>query len=127
MLIDDNRDDLFVLRQRVQRSGVENPIVAFEDADEAIAQLKRTMADFPDELPAVIFLDLRMPRRGGFDVLKWIRSQPALVNVTVVIVSNSSLPEDASRALVLGATEFLAKYPSPEKLAEIVGAATGAK
>jgi CheY-like chemotaxis protein len=70
-----------------------------------------------------MFLDLRMPRCGGFEVLKWVRAQPSLMNLKVVIVSTSALPEDATRARQLGALQFLSKYPSPETLAEIVTAA----
>jgi two-component system response regulator len=124
MLVDDNPDDLFVMRQRLLRSGVENPVLTFEDGDEAMGHLKRVIADTPAELPAVIFLDLRMPRRGGFEVLKWIRAQAALVDVQVVIVSTSTLPEDANRALALGAAQFLPKYPTPETFADIVRSAT---
>jgi CheY-like chemotaxis protein len=124
MLIDDNPDDLFVVRQRVLRSGIQNPVISFEDGDDAMAHLKRVMADNPSELPGVIFLDLRMPRRGGFEILKWVRSQPALVHVPVIIVSTSALPEDANRAMTLGAAQFLSKFPAPEMLAEVIEAAT---
>ena len=120
VLVDDNVDDLFVLRQRLLCGGVENPILSFEEGEEAMAHLKRAMANQAEPLPRVMFLDLRMPRCGGFEVLKWTRSQPALPDLQVVIVSNSALPEDANRAQHLGAAQFLSKYPSPETLAEIV-------
>lgn len=124
MLVDDNVDDLFVLRQRLMRGGVENPILSFEDGEEAMAHLKRAMAANGTPCPRVMFLDLRMPRCGGFEVLKWVRSQPALSELQVVIVSTSTLPEDATRATQLGALQFLAKYPSPETMADIVKRAT---
>lgn len=123
VLVDDNVDDLFVLRQRLLRGGVENPLLSFEEGEEAMAHLKRAIADNSEPLPRVMFLDLRMPRCGGFEVLKWVRSQPALADLQVIIVSNSALPEDASRAQHLGAAQFLSKYPSPETLAEIVNRA----
>ncbi len=119
-LIDDNPDDLFVMRQRLQRAAIGNPVITFDDAEDAMAHLKRAIADGDGAIPSAIFLDLRMPRRGGFEVLKWIRSQPALTQVKVVIVSTSALPEDAQRSQQLGAHAFLAKYPAPETLAEIV-------
>lgn len=123
LLVDDNVDDLFVLRQRLLRAGLENPIESFDDAEDAMTYLKRLIADKAQPIPCVLFLDLRMPRCGGFEVLKWVKAQPALTPMRVVIVSTSALPEDATRAQTLGATEFLAKYPSPEQLAEIVKAA----
>ena len=122
MLVDDNADDLFVLRQRLARSGAENPVISFDDGEDAMAHLKRSMTDPSTPLPSVILLDLRMPRCGGFEVLKWVRSQPALNHVRVYIVSTSNLPEDAARAQQLGAVQFIPKYPSPELLAEILQA-----
>lgn len=124
LLVDDNVDDLFLLRQRLLRGGVENPILSFEEGEEAMAHLKRAMADNTEPLPRVMFLDLRMPRCGGFEVLKWVRAQPALTELQVVIVTTSALPEDASRAQQLGAAQFLSKYPTPETLADIVKKAT---
>lgn len=123
LLVDDNVDDLFVLRQRVQRSGLPNPVVSFKDGEEAMAHLQRAITDKSRPLPAILFLDVRMPRCGGFEVLKWVRSQPALTGMEVVVVSSSSLPEDGARALQLGATRFLPKFPAPEIIAEIVVAA----
>ena len=120
LVIDDNVDDLFVMRQRLLRAGIENPILSFEDGEEAMAHLKRAIGHPDAKLPSLIFLDLRMPRRGGFDVLKWIRAQPTLSDIPVFIVSTSSLPEDAARAQQLGASGFLGKFPTPEALAEIV-------
>jgi len=126
VLVDDNADDLFVLRQRLLRGGVDHPIVTCEDGEEAMAHLKRIVGK-PAECPVVIFLDLRMPRCGGFEVLKWVRAQPAFDGVPVIIVSTSALLEDSARALQLGAAQFLSKYPAPETLAEIVKAAAAAK
>lgn len=125
VLIDDNADDLFVLRQRLLRGGVENPIISFEDGEEAMAHLKRALHDGTELLPVLVLLDLRMPRCGGFEVLKWMRSQPALAEIPVVIVTTSALPEDATRAKQLGANGFVSKYPSPETLAELVKSANG--
>ena len=65
-LVDDNPDDLFILRQRLLRGGVKNKIVSCDDGEDAMAELKRVMAA-GTPLPCVIFLDLRMPRCGGFE------------------------------------------------------------
>lgn len=124
LLVDDNVDDLFVLRQRLLRAGVENPVESFEEGEEAMTYLKRVMSDKTKPVPCLMLLDLRMPRCGGFEVLKWIKAQPALTGMRVIIVSTSSLPEDAARAQRLGAAQFLAKFPAPEQLAEIIKAPT---
>lgn len=125
LLVDDNPDDLFVLRQRLLRARVENPIQSFEDGEEAMTHLKRLIDDPKAVKPCVLFLDLRMPRCGGFDVLKWVKAQPGLGGLRVCIVSTSTLPEDAARAAQLGAERFMAKYPAPELMGEIVREAMG--
>lgn len=119
LLVDDNADDLFLLRQRLLRAPVANPIVAFPDAEEAMAYLQDVAIAGPATAPCVMFLDVRMPRRGGFEVLKWVREQPALALMTVVMVSTSTLPEDAARAQKLGA-RYLVKHPTPDVLGKIV-------
>lgn len=124
LVVDDNIDDLFVLRQRLLRTGIPNPIVTFEDGAEAMAHLKRVLGGENEPVPVIMFLDLRMPKCGGFEVLKWVRTQPGLSPMPVVIVSNSPLPENAARAKQLGASRFVAKFPSPDALADMVADAS---
>ncbi len=120
VLVDDNPEDLFVLRQRLLRGGVTNPLVTFEEAEDAEEYLQQIMLAGETSAPVVIFLDVRMPKRGGFELLKWVRAQPALLATHVVMISTSPLQEDATRAAKLGAVQFLSKYPSPEVLAAVV-------
>src|SRR4051812_2770970 len=123
LLVDDNADDLFVLRQRVLRSGVKNPVLTFEDGEDAMAYLRNLRPG--DSAPCVMFLDVRMPATGGFEVLKWVREQPSLAALPVVIITTSALPEDAARARKFGATRFLKKFPTPEEFATVIAEVTG--
>jgi CheY-like chemotaxis protein len=60
-------------------------------------------------LPILVLLDLKLPQVPGLDVLKWMRSQPALVEIPVVILSSSKHEEDVSNAYGLGANAYLVK------------------
>lgn len=83
---------------------------------EQLTRIERTTRG----VPAVVLLDLRMPRRGGFGVLNWIRSHQLFGDVPVIVVTGLRLPDDRHRAFALGTTAFLQKFPSPEDLAEVL-------
>ena len=71
-------------------------------------------------LPFIIFLDLKMPYLDGFDVLSWMRTQPALQSIVVVVLSGSDEPNDHRRAYALGARSYLVKPPRPEEIREFI-------
>ena len=60
-------------------------------------------------LPALVLLDLKLPRRSGLEVLRWIRSQPHLATMPVVVLTSSSEGEDIQKAYALGANSYLQK------------------
>jgi CheY-like chemotaxis protein len=62
-------------------------------------------------MPDVIFLDIKMPKRDGHEVLKWVRSQPGLKNLPVVMLTSSAQRTDIDRAYDLGVTSYLEKVP----------------
>jgi len=70
-------------------------------------------------LPVLMLLDLNMPMRNGFEVLEWLRVQPGLKRLSVVILTASLREEDVDRAFDLGANAFLVKPSSIEALTAI--------
>lgn len=56
--------------------------------------------------PTVILLDLKLPRRSGFEVLEWLRAQPGLRRLPVVVLTSSGQTEDVNRAYDLGANSY---------------------
>ena len=123
---EDDPNDLFLVRRFLAQAGVKNPIVTFADGEEAIAFLRGTCAAGPREKalrPCVLFLDIKMPKLDGFDVLRWIRKQPALKELPVVVLSGSDEPSDIKRAKELGAMRFLTKYPAAAVFAEVIAKA----
>jgi DNA-binding response OmpR family regulator len=73
-------------------------------------------------LPALILLDLKLPLKHGFEVLVWLRQQPSLRGIIVIILTSSSEERDVSQAYDLGTNAYLVKPTSVDKLTEIVGA-----
>lgn len=71
-------------------------------------------------LPVLVLLDLKLPRRSGFEVLEWIRRHPMLRRLPVVVLTSSRETEDIDRAYSLGASSYIAKPVAHEGLLECV-------
>ncbi|HVU33041.1 MAG TPA: response regulator [Opitutaceae bacterium] len=70
----------------------------------------------------VLLLDLRMPRRDGFDVLRWRQESPARARLPVVVFTSSALAQDIERAYELGANSYVIKPTANERLESVVRA-----
>jgi CheY-like chemotaxis protein len=111
LLAEDNEDDVLLMKRALGRAGLVNPVHVVNDGAEAIEYLKGAVEarSSGSEIPLLICLDLNMPTMNGFDVLGWIREQPNLRGVPVVIISQSDNRPDINRATHLGANSYLVK------------------
>ena len=120
LLVDDNPHDVVLIRLAFRRVGIIDTIHLVKDGDEAMRYIKGEGAyadrhQFP--VPTLVLLDLKMPQTSGFDVLRWIREQPALAGVVIVVMSGSKNDADIERAYSLGANSYLIK---PSRFEEMV-------
>ena len=107
-------DDVFINKAYAAKFEHENISVTFAlDGDEALATLKASAS-----LPALILLDLMLPKRNGFELLGDFKADARTAKIPVVVLTNLGQETDAKRALDLGATEYLVKADT--KIAEIV-------
>jgi len=124
LLVDDLADAAELMRIVFNRAGYVEPLRMAGDGEQAIAYLRGDSGS-PNYkqlgIPTVVLLDLNMPRKNGFEVLEWIRQQPALNQLCVCILSASSQPADIARAYDLGANAYLVK---PGNLAGLTHLAT---
>jgi two-component system response regulator len=125
LLVEDSEDDVFFMKRAFRLAGVTNPLQVAEDGQKALDYLNgvgpfSARGTFP--IPGLILLDLRLPRVPGFDVLKWIRSQPSLSCITTIILSSSKEDRDMQTAYELGANSFLVKPLNAAELTEMVKA-----
>jgi len=112
LLAEDREDDILLIRRAFQKAYVNNPLHVVRDGEEAISYLSgegkySNRAEFP--LPDLMLLDLKMPRVDGFEVLEWIRKQPGLASLRVVVLTASDHLRDVNRAYKLGANSFMVK------------------
>jgi len=120
LLVDDNPHDVVLIRLAFRRVGIIDTIHLVKDGTEAMRYIKGDGA-YADRhqfaIPTLILLDLKMPQTSGFEVLQWVRNQPELANVVVVVMSGSKNDQDIERAYSLGATSYLVK---PTRFEEMV-------
>ena len=123
LLVDDSVNDLMLLRLAFQKAEFKNQLQIVHNGEDAIAYLKGE-GDYSDRsqypLPAVMLLDLNMPMKNGFDVLTWVRAQPVLKRLTIIILTASMRTEDVERAFDLGATSYLVKPSKIDGLIDMV-------
>jgi len=114
LLAEDDETDVMLLRRAFSEVGIVNPLRVVTDGQEAIDVLTEVQrAPGPsDRMPALVILDLKMPRMTGFEVLLWLREEPATRGVPVMILSSSSHQHDVERSLANGANLFAVKSPA---------------
>lgn len=112
LLVEDNPSDIALTRRALQKSRISNPLLVMEDGVEALDYLfgrgphaGRDAADFP----ALILLDLKLPRVDGLSVLKELRADPRTRRVPVVILTTSSEEQDLATSYDLGVNSYVRK------------------
>ena len=122
LLVEDEPDDVYFLKRAFTSTSVTAPIVVLADGGAAIDYLAGTGAfSNRDEhpLPALMLLDLKLPRVTGFDVLAWLRAQPGLKRLPVIVLTSSSQDEDVRRAYDLGVNSYLVKPSGLKAIADM--------
>jgi CheY-like chemotaxis protein len=125
LLVEDARNDVFFLQYAFQAAGINNPLQVVDDGQQAIDYLAgigkfANRAQYP--LPCLMVLDLKLPVKMGLDVLRWIRQQPALQTLLVIVLSSSRDAYDIDEAYRLGARSFLVKPLSMGERLEVAKA-----
>jgi len=115
---EDDQNSVVLLRAALRKLQSEDCLVHCPDGDALICCLRDAIIS--RSLPEFVLLDLRMPKQGGFEALRWIRAMPGVKALPVVVLSSSSLPEDLELATALGATSYIVKPGSYQELSRIV-------
>jgi chemotaxis family two-component system response regulator Rcp1 len=109
LLVDDNPADVRMVREGLKEALPDARLSVAADGVEAIRFLRREGHHAKSPRPDLIILDLRLPKKSGFDVLVEIKQDPALANIPVVVQSSSEAPIDIQRAYSLHANCYITK------------------
>lgn len=108
LLVEDNPGDVLLFRKAVERAGIAINLVVAEDGEEALSLLRGT-GPRGQAHPSLVLLDLNLPCIDGREVLRQIKSDPALKRLPVVILTSSSAEDDIALSYEMHANSFICK------------------
>ena len=112
LLVEDREDDALLLKRTLRKAGFTMPVRILQDGEPAIAYL-RGDPPFSDRkrypLPSILMLDIYLPNKSGFEVLKWLRAQAQFRDLFVAVLTGTGKIDDIAQAYRLGANSFLTK------------------
>jgi two-component system response regulator len=112
LLVEDNEDDVRLTKRALLRNNISNQLIVVGDGIAALEYLRSTAEAGDDPvrvLPAVILLDLKLPKMDGMEVLKHIRADPRLRRQPVVVLTTSKEDQDILKSYDLGANSYIRK------------------
>jgi len=117
LLVEDNPMDLDLALRAFRRRKLTNPIDVARDGEEALAWIPRWESGTPT--PAVILLDLKLPKISGLEVLRQLKTHPTLRSIPVVVLTTSADNQDVQTAYQLGVNSYIVKPVDFEKFIEV--------
>lgn len=123
LLVEDDPNSVFFFQHSMESLGIANPLHVATDGRMALDYLEGVgpyadRAQYP--MPALVLLDLKLPRVPGFDVLQQLRQRPETRSLIVIVLTSSASTEDLARAYGLGANAYLVKPSQLEELETLV-------
>jgi CheY-like chemotaxis protein len=123
LLVEDNPDDVLLMKWAFSKANLVNPLQVVEDGEQAVAYLSgdgpyADRSRYP--LPVLVLLDLKLPRKSGLEVLHWVRQQPGLKRLRIVVLTSSNQKADINQAHELGANSYLVKPGTLDSLIEML-------
>lgn len=121
LMADDDPDDRMLAREAMEENKVANQMVFVENGEELLDYLYQRGAYNADNAPrpGLILLDLNMPRMDGREALRYIKSDPGLRRIPVVILTTSKAEEDIVRSYDLGVNSFITKPVTFDELVKV--------
>lgn len=125
LLVEDNTDDALLIERAIRKANLKAPVHRVEDGEAACDYLAGT-GRYADRtahpLPTLVLLDIKLPKRSGLEVLRWLRSEPSLGRLVVVMLTSSQEHKDIDEAYARGANSYLVKPISPTEMLDLVKA-----
>ena len=123
LLVEDDPNDALLLERAFRKAGLLYPLIIVSDGDQAVDFLQgigkyRDRIKYP--MPNLMLLDMKLPRRSGHEVLKWLRSRPGLRRLPVIVLTSSNEQRDVVAAYDEGTNSYLVTPSNAELLGQMV-------
>lgn len=123
LLAEDDPNDVLLIQRAFTKAGLKDWLKIVRDGEQAIDYLSgkgvySNRDKYP--LPYLLLLDLKMPGTDGFEVLHWLRGEPDMRRLLVVVLTSSNLQADVDRAYELGANSYLVKPVEFEEMVHLI-------
>ena len=124
LLVEDDPNDILLFEKALSAKNYPIELIIARDGEEAITYFSDTGGE-ENQIPDMVLLDLKLPRKSGFEVLEWIKNHPQYCTVPVIIFSSSNQIKDLETAYALGANSYLVKPTGFAELNKLVDALGG--
>lgn len=124
LLVEDNEADILLLKEALDESELAISIQVARDGEEALEILKQRQRFADAARPDLILLDMNLPRKNGFELLKEIKQDDLLLSIPVIVLSTSAAPFDINRSYQLHANCFISKPGRLEEYLDMVSSLT---
>ena len=119
LLVEDNRADVFLVEQAIEFHQVPVRLAVLEDGEAACQYLKSAGLDENKPCPAIVVLDLNLPKKSGTEVLEYVRRNSTCQDVPVIILTSSDSAKDRQETARLGADRYFRKPTSYREFLQI--------
>jgi DNA-binding response OmpR family regulator len=117
LMIEDDLNDVLLMKRAFTANNISNSFVVCRDGEEAVEYLSKASGGAESyQYPGLIIIDLKMPRKSGLEVLKWLKDHPEFYVVPTIVFTSSSQRMDVKLAYGLGANSYVVKPATFEQL-----------
>jgi CheY-like chemotaxis protein len=120
LLVEDNPDDIDLIREALQEGKIAHQLNVVPDGEEAMAYLNGEGEYAQAILPDLILLDLRLPKKGGLEVLAEVKADEDLHCIPIIVLSSSDAPNDVLKAYDLQASCYITKPADLEEFDRVM-------
>ncbi len=121
LLVEDDRVDIMTVQRALTRNNVSNPLYIARTGLEALGMLRGEGFRKIDPPPALILLDLNLPRMSGTEFLKELRADPELRSLKIIVLTSSNEPSDKAVAFKYDVDDYIVKPHSFDEFTKAIG------
>jgi len=121
LLVEDDRVDIMTVQRALKKLKVSNPLHVARTGVEALGMLRGDGFPKIEPTPSLILLDLNLPKMSGIEFLKELRTDPALQDLSVIVLTSSNEPQDRAAAFEYEVDDYIVKPHSFDEFSDAMG------